>query len=440
MALGGGIWQTQNKVLPGTYVNFTSLAKASANLSDRGYAAAPFVLSWGPEGKVFAVTSGEFQTNSKAIFGYAYDHPKMLPLREIFQHATTVYCYRLGTGAVEAACTLAEAKYPGARGNDLKIVAEANVDNSGMWDVSTYLDGICVDTQTVKTAADLAPNDFVTFKSNAALEATAGMTLSGGTDATAITGDAHQAFLNAIEAYSFNTLCCPVADTTTVKLYSTCTERMRDELGAKFQLVAWQPDADYEGVIGVWNKSTHATIADVDAHAVVYWMTGAQAGAAVNASLTNSKYDGELIIDTKYTQVELESAIKAGKCMFHSVNGVTRILEDVNTLITLSDTKGEVFQSNQTMRVCDQIANDVAVLFNTRYVGIVPNDAAGRAHLWNNIVKIIQELEEIRAVQDFDPDILTCAQGDRKGAVVCNIDGLNVVNAMSQLYMSVVIQ
>ena len=259
-------------------------------------------------------------------------------------------------------------------------------------------------------------------------------------DVEAITGDAHQAFLNAIEAYAFNTLCCPAADATTVQLYSVYTERLRDELGAKFQLVAWEPKADYEGVIGVWNKSTHATIADVDAHAIVYWMTGAQAGVAVNASLTNFKYDGELIIDTKYTQVELEAAIKAGKCMFHNVNGVTRVLEDINTLLTLSDTKGEVFQSNQTMRVCDQIANDVAVLFNTRYVGTVPNDAPGRAHLWNNIVKLIQELEKIRAVQEFDPDIVTCAQGDSKKAVLCNISGLNIVNAMAQLYMSVIIQ
>ena len=59
MALGGGCWQAQNKVLPGTYINFTSLAKASAALSARGVAAAPFSLSWGPEGTVFAVTAAE---------------------------------------------------------------------------------------------------------------------------------------------------------------------------------------------------------------------------------------------------------------------------------------------------------------------------------------------------------------------------------------------
>ena len=54
------------------------------------------------------------------------------------------------------------------------------------------------------------------------------------------------------------------------------------------------------------------------------------------------------------------------------------MLEDINTLLTLSDTKGEIFQSNQTIRVCDQIANDVAVLFGQKYLGTVPNDASGR--------------------------------------------------------------
>jgi len=440
MALGGGNWQTQNKILPGSYINFTSVAKASATLSNRGVAAAPFELSWGPEDEIFPVTSGDFQKNSKVIFGYAYDHPKMLALREIFLHATTVYCYRLGTGAKKASNTLAEAKYPGVRGNDLTIVVAANVDDSAMWDVSTHLDGISVDTQTVKTVADLVANDYVTFKTGAALSANAGTKLDGGADAESITGENHQAFLDKVEPYAFNTLCCPAADATTVQLYASFTKRMRDEVGAKFQTVAWQPTADYEGVIGVWNTATHTTIEDVDDHAIVYWATGAHAGVEVNKSLTNAKYDGELVIDTEYTQAELEAAIKAGKFMFHNVNGTVRVLEDINSLVTLTDTKGAVFQSNQTMRVCDQIANDGAVLFNTRYVGVVPNDNSGRASLWNDVVKLIKDLESIRAVENFDENVVTCNQGDTKKAVLLNMDGINVVNAMGQLYMSVIIQ
>ncbi len=441
MALGGGTWLVQNKVLPGSYINFSSIAKASATLSDRGYAAAPFALSWGPEGEVFAVTSGEFQKNSKAIFGYSYDHPKMLALREIFLHATTVYCYRLGQGAVKASNTYASAKYPGVRGNDISTVIAPNVDDDTLWDVTTYLDGIAQDTQTVATAADLVGNTWVDFKKNATLEGSAGVPLTGGTDAANITGDSHQAFLDKIEAYAFNAMCCPAADPTIVKLYATYTQRMRDEVGSKFQLIAWKPSTvDYEGTIGVWNTATHPSIEDVDEHAVVYWATGAQAGVAVNKSLTNAKYDGELILDTDYTQVELTAAIKAGKFIFHNVNGLTRVLEDINTLLTLSDTKGEVFQSNQTIRVCDQIANDIAVLFNERYVGVVPNDASGRSALWGDITHYMKQLEDIRAVENFDPDSVTCEQGDRKKAVLVIVNGLNIINAMAQLYMSVIIQ
>ncbi len=440
MALGGGTWLVQNKILPGTYVNFTSIAKASATLSDRGYAAAPFVLSWGPEDEVFAVTSGEFQKNSKAVFGYSYDHPKLLALREIFLHATTVYCYRLGLGAKKAACTLATAKYPGVRGNDLSITVAANVDDPDAFDVGTYLDGIQVDLQTVAKAGDLAGNDYVDFKKDIALTATAGAPLAGGEDAADITGDSHQAFLDKIEAYAFNAMCCPSADPIIVKLYAAYCQRMRDEVGAKFQLVAWQPSTvDYEGVIGVWNRATH-TAMDVDEHAVVYWAAGAHAGVAVNKSLTNAKYDGELTLNTDYKQAELTAALKAGKFMFHNVNGLTRVLEDINTLLTLSDTKGEVFQSNQTMRVCDQIANDIAVLFNTRYVGTVPNDASGRSALWGDITHYIEQLEGIRAVENFDPDTVTCEQGDKKKAVLVTVNGLNIVSAMAQLYMSVIIQ
>lgn len=442
MALGGGAWLTQNKVLPGTYINFASLAKASATLSDRGIAAAPFLLSWGPENTVFAVTAADFRKHSKKIFGYNYDAPEMLALREIFCNAVKVYCYRLGTGK-KAENSYATAKYAGARGNQLTIKISDDVDTPDFFRVETYLDGICVDEQLVNATANLVDNDFVTFKTNFTLQTTAGENLAGGADCASITGAHYQAFLDAIESYSFNTLCCPVHPSesenasATVKLFVNFTKRMRDELGAKFQLCAIEPNADYEGVIGVWNAAT-ANGADTDA--LVYWVTGAQASVAVHKSLTNSLYNGELTIHTEYTQAALESAVKTGKFMFHNVNGTVRVLEDVNTLVTLSAEKGEIFQNNQVVRVCDQIANDVAVLFNTRYVGTVPNDASGRAALWNDIVKLIRQLEVLRAVENFDAETVSVSMGERKGSVLLTIDGLNVVNAMSQLYMSVIIQ
>ena len=52
MALGGGTYLVQNKLLPGAYINFVSASRASATLSDRGTATFPLSLDWGPEGEV----------------------------------------------------------------------------------------------------------------------------------------------------------------------------------------------------------------------------------------------------------------------------------------------------------------------------------------------------------------------------------------------------
>lgn len=152
MALGGGIWAVQNKVLPGTYINFSSVAKASATLSDRGYAAMPLMLDWGPDSTVFTVTSGDFQKNSLKIFGHAYTDDALLPLRELFQYTQTLYAYRLNGGGAKAACAYCTAKYSGIAGNKLYVVIAANADNADLFGVSLYYDTTLLDTQTVAAA------------------------------------------------------------------------------------------------------------------------------------------------------------------------------------------------------------------------------------------------------------------------------------------------
>lgn len=441
MALGGGMFTTQNKTLPGTYINFSSAAKASAALSDRGLAAMPLMLDWGPENQVFTVTGEDLQKNSLQLFGYSYTDAALLPLREIFRNAKTLYAYRLNSNGVKAANSFCEAKYSGLAGNKLATVIGANVDNEGLLDVATYYDGALLDTQTVAATADLSDNDFVVWKKNATLEETASTPLTGGTNGET-QALAYQTFLDKIESYSFNALGCPSDDTTVIGLFASFTKRMRDEVGAKFQTVVYSPiekekAADYEGVIEVGNTCKNEGLGK---YGLIYWVTGAAAGCEVNLSNTNKPYDGECEPGTDYTQADLEKALKAGRFMLHNVNGEVRVLEDINSLVTLSDSKGEVFQSNQTVRVCDQIANDVAHLFHTRYLGIVPNDASGRITLWNDICKLHQELEKIRAIENFTPESVRVTQGDRKKAVVCDINGLNIVNAMAQLYMSVIIE
>jgi len=64
------------------------------------------------------------------------------------------------------------------------------------------------------------------------------------------------------------------------------------------------------------------------------------------------------------------------------------------------------------------IANDIAALFNMKYLGNVPNDASGRISLWNDIVSHHQQLQTIRAIEDFNPDLITVEAGSTKKAVL----------------------
>lgn len=433
MALGGGTFTSQNKTLPGTYINFVSAASASASLSDRGVATMPLVLDWGVEGKVFEVSNEDYQKNSQRIFGYSVDNAKMKGLNDLFIGAKTLYAYRLNGGGAKASNEYAQALYSGVRGNDIRIVVQANADQTDLYDVITYLGTVKVDEQTVGKAAELVANDYVTFKETE-LSETAGTPLSGGTNGT-VDGEAHQAYINKIESYSFNTMGVVTEDSSTKKLYAAFTKRMRDEVGVKFQLVLHSCAADYLGVINVKNKITDE---GWDEGSLVYWVTGTQCGCAVNKSCQNRKYDGAFTVDTGYTQNDLKTAIKNGEFILHNVSGDVRVLEDINSMVTESDTQGAVFKDNQTVRVIDQIGNDDAVLFNTKYLGVVPNNASGRVSLWSDLVKIRQQLQELGAIEEFNDTDVTVEQGDSKKSVVVT-GAIQVVNAMSKVYMTVTV-
>ena len=84
MALGGGTFTSQNKVLPGSYINFVSVSAASPTLSDRGTAAMPLELNWGTDNEIFTVTQEDFQKNSLKIFGYEYTADELKGLRDLF--------------------------------------------------------------------------------------------------------------------------------------------------------------------------------------------------------------------------------------------------------------------------------------------------------------------------------------------------------------------
>ena len=115
-----------------------------------------------------------------------------------------------------------------------------------------------------------------------------------------------------------------------------------------------------------------------------------------------------------------------------------RVLIDINTFVSVTDEKSADFSGNQVIRVLDQIANDIASIFNTKYLGKVQNDTSGRVSLWQDIVSHHNQLQTIRAIENFDSEQVTVVQGDSRKAVAVD-DRVQPVSAMEQLYMRVVV-
>lgn len=426
--LGGGNFTTQNKVLPGAYVNIVSANSVSSNMGERGYVAMALPLSWGVDGAIFTVTASAFRKNALQIFGFEYDSEEAKGLRDLFKNITTLFCYKLMNGGAKASNSISEAKYKGSFGTQISteiVVGTAQ----GTYEVNVYVGTSLAYSKTVSSIAELKAEDnpWVTWTIDTLAE-TAKTSLAGndldGADATVTQ---HTEFLTAAEAYTFNAMGCVSSEDVIKELYIQACKDARDNSGIKYQLVVFNKAADYEGVVNVKNS--------LDA---VWWTTGAVAGCPVNSSNTNKTYDGEFVIPADYSKAELELAIESGEFVFHRVADEIRVLEDINSLKTTSATKGEDFKSNQTIRVVDQIAMDIAKIFNSKYLGKIPNDKAGRISLWSDIVNHHQELQNIRAIEDFSADDVVIEQGNTKKSVVVT-DSITVVNAMSQLYMSVIV-
>lgn len=438
--LGGGHFLTHNKVLNGTYINFTSASKAQASISDRGIVAIPLELDFGIEDELFILDSTDVQKESLKYFGYDYTHEKMYKIREVFKGAKTAIFYRINKGGEKATVThegmSITAKHSGIAGNSIKIVISKNVDEDSKFDVLTVIQDVKVNKQTVSNIEELKENDFVKFTGSGTLTVTAGVNLLGGTNKPTVKGN-YTEFLDKLEAEFCNIVVYPGNDESVKSLFVAYTKRLREEQGIKLQCVLYRKAvADHEGII-----SLHTAVKEEgkDESDLVYWLAGKEAGTDINKSLVNAKYDGELALDILYKQRDLVEHTKKGSIVFHKVGENIRLLNDINTFVSFSKEKTEDFRENQVIRVLDQDAIETARVFNERYLGKEQNNEAGRVNLWTDLVALGEQLQKLGAIEDFKSEDIKIEKGSDKNTVVVTKNIMPIV-AMAKLYVTVIVR
>lgn len=438
--MAGGTWVTQNKVRPGVFVNTESAGKAVGSVGDRGIVTMGLALSWGEPGRVVEIQAGE---DTAVPLGYDITAPEVLLVREALKRAKTLLLYRLNTGT-KATATAGDltltAKYGGVRGNDLSVVIQQNIDDDAKFDVRTMLEGREVNSQTVASIAGLTANDWVVFSGTGSLTATAGAPLAGGADGT-VTNQDHMDFLTAAELYDFQTITLASSDPTLKSVYVSFVRRLREDEGKKVQAVLENyPGADYEGVISVKNGVILSDGTIVSAVQATAWVGGATAGAQINQSLTFQAYDDAVDVDTRYTNGQIEAALRAGEFVFVPTNGRAVVEQDINTFTSLAPKKGKEFSKNRVVRVLDGVNNDFKRIFESFYIGKVDNNDDGRNLLRNECNTYMNTLQGINAIQNFDPatDVIVLP-GNESDSVYAEVD-VQPVDAIEKVYMKVTVK
>ena len=436
-----------NKVRPGAYFNFKSVPRPLIQVGNRGIATIPIELNWGATGELIEVYSDELLNgDSLAKIGFtAYDAESKL-VNLMLQYCYKVLLYRTNTGGTQATATISgtddnsltiTAKYKGTFGN--KIVVSV-VANGVLFDVATYVDGSQKDLQTVATVEELENNDFVTFTGEGAVPLNAGVTLSGGTNGTAIAkATYYPLYLALLETAKYQTIGCPdlTDEDATLKaniLTFIKNQRQNEEIFVQ-GVVANYPTADYEGIISVKNGFVKdgVNVSKEEAAAVVAGMT---AGANINESNTNKKIVGATDLIGKYKNSEIIEALKNGEFLFTANSrGEIKVEKDINSLHTFTVDKNYEFSKNRVIRVLDEIGTTIKDVWEQSYMGKVSNNENYRQVFRGDIIAYCIELQRLDAVQEFNEDDIQVRQGRELDDVITDA-WIKPVDSMEKLYFT----
>lgn len=171
MPIGGGTFTTQNKILPGAYINFVSLGSV-VKMGTRGIAALPLELNWGPENKVFSIYAEDFNKTALSVFGYDPTAADILLVREALKRARTLLIYRVNSGGTKATATVGgmsvTAAYANTDPGDI-----GNVDHVGS--VGSIDEDVNIAEEDLKFLRDVAEmryvQNFVTLTPTVAVDA-----------------------------------------------------------------------------------------------------------------------------------------------------------------------------------------------------------------------------------------------------------------------------
>ena len=427
--MAGGEWEvTSLPKLPGFYMNFKAAGLAAVQTGDRGTVVVPIKAHWGAIGKFMTIinesdilnTFGSIEDTEGSTF---YTTLKMC----VLGGAKKILAYRLaGDTATEASIMLQNApakdaqavdkvklttKYKGARGNDFKVTIAPSLTVADTFDLKLYEDTALLQTFSFKTWAELievvntantylmatkAAND--TDISTADIPNMTSVAMTGGDSGLeGITAKNYLQMLDFIETESFNYLTLDgISDPAIQTSIASWVIRMRNQ-GKKIVAVMGGSMADdisddavenaikrsagfnHEGII---NIGVGIILNDIkySSAQVAPFIAGLIAGQKLSESTTYAatSFDD---VTRRWTREEQITALTNGIFLLINDGRIVKVLEGINTLITLRQDQNNAFKKIRSIRTMDAIDSDLQQTAEDNYIGKINNTYEGQLAL-----------------------------------------------------------
>ncbi|HFS8879639.1 TPA: phage tail sheath subtilisin-like domain-containing protein [Clostridioides difficile] len=177
--------------------------------------------------------------------------------------------------------------------------------------------------------------------------------------------------LEELESVEFNYLCMPEAIEAEKTKIATWIKKIREEESTEAKAVLANIKADNEAVI---NFTENVTVDGEEITAEKYTPRIASliASTPSTQSITYAPLN-EVESITKIDKASADAKVQLGELILRRLSGAIRIARGVNSLTTLTQEKGEIFQKIKLVDTKDLISKDIKNIYVEKYLRKCPN-------------------------------------------------------------------
>lgn len=204
--------------------------------------------------------------------------------------------------------------------------------------------------------------------------------------------------LTYFEGVEFNLMCMPSAESGDITAIKAFIKKMNDVVKYKCDAIVANDKADSEAIINYTAKNIVVGGESVTTANHTARIAGLIEGTPLHQSITFATLSDVDSIEN-LTKEQADSRIDAGELILVREMGKVRVARGVNSLTTLTDTKGNAFQKIKLRKTLNLIHNDLRRVIVEKYIGKVPNNYDNKCILITEIKNYLDELSSEQLIE-----------------------------------------